>query len=606
MDTGLSFKIDRLLSRISIIDIVRDYSSKVSSSGSGKYMVSCPFHKDGQEQKPSMSVDDSKGVYYCFACGAKGNALSFIRDKMGYEFKESVKYLGKRFGVDVSEFFSPQNQKKIALSDKLYEVNQKAMNLYGKYLYSKNENGYLFPEAALYLKKRGISPSLAKKFKLGFAPPNWDALTLSMRNGGYDIRILLEAGLTNKSKNGKKYYDKFINRIIFPIIDGRGNVLGFGGRSIDATEPKYLNSPETKIFRKKYVLYGINHAIESIREKDEALIVEGYMDVIAAHLAGINNAVGTLGTAFGANHLRILSKHTKNIVFAFDNDEAGKRASFSAIEIAVSMGFNVYILPLKEAKDIDEYLSSHSKEDFDKVYSKKQTWYDYMLKVELEKFPNMTINEKVQASANLFTVVKSVQNGIARAEIIRYIAEKLGIEVSATVSEFNKYMKKQKVTVAIADNNTDEKSRPKENRAERELVYLLIINPKYISEVSKKLLPSDFDGVNAKEIYTRLISLEGDVEMYDALEVIGNASIAGRVKEYAMRNEYTVDVKRNIDDCVLAIKKRDIIEEQKAIDENIEDQEINWSENIDTLAQMLEKKISMNKRLMDNDKETRD
>lgn len=247
-------KLNSLLSRVSLVDILRD-KYKVVHRGGSQYFVQCPFHKDGQETHPSMSVDDSKGLYQCFTCGAKGNTITYLKEKEGMDFKEAVKYLGKRFSVDTSDFFSAKNSQKEQIYLESRRINRIACNFFGKNLLLKDKNGnYFYKEAVEYLKKRKIPFSIIKEFKIGYAPPSWNALIKSLSQNNITVQNLNTLGLVGISKNNPNhFYDNFVNRIMFPIINEREEVIGFGGRSIDGVEPKYLNYKEVWFLKRNHV-----------------------------------------------------------------------------------------------------------------------------------------------------------------------------------------------------------------------------------------------------------------------------------------------------------------------------------------------------------------
>ena len=252
MDNLFIEKLNNLLSRVSLVDILRD-RYKVIHRGGSQYTVQCPFHKDGQETNPSMSVDDAKGIYKCFTCGAKGNVITYLKEKENKSFKEAVQYLGNRFSVDVSGFFSAKTTQK----DKIYlesrRINRIACNFFGKSLFLKDKNGdYFYKDAEKYLKSRKIPFSIIKEFRIGYAPPSWNALMNALTENKITVNNMNILGLVSVSKNNPNhYYDTFVNRIMFPIINEREEIVGFGGRSIDGKEPKYLNSKESLIFKKK-------------------------------------------------------------------------------------------------------------------------------------------------------------------------------------------------------------------------------------------------------------------------------------------------------------------------------------------------------------------
>lgn len=576
LDNDFNSKLNDLLSQVSLIEIMRQYSAKVNSNGSGKYMVSCPFHKDGQEKKPSMSVDEQRGLYYCFTCGEKGNALSLVRAKMNYNFKEAVHYLGSRFGVNTSSFDSKKKGKKDTYTDKVFEANEYAMKLFGKLLLKKDLRGrYLNPKPVEYLKGRGMKYSSIRDFKLGFAVAKWDMLTRSMIKAGFSEELLINAGLIKKKNSS---FDRFINRIIFPIINERGKVLGFGGRIMGGSGPKYLNSPETPVFKKKRVLYGIHMAKDAIRQKDEALFVEGYMDVIACHQNGINTAVAALGTALTEEHIKYISRFTKNVCFAFDNDDAGNYAALSALKTALKNGLSPFVFRISSAKDLDEYLQKHDKRSFDILYKDKLRWYEFFFKLKQEEGEFSTLERKLEVLNDFFDLLRYVKNELAKSEIINFSAKAIDIDKEALKAEYDNFEKRG---TAYSLNAQIRKSAEKSGKgngqtddAEKELFYLLAIHPAYIKYAAGMIQPELLKNQYVKERYARFLfefeDKEPDkIEPFDIYEIVDNREIEKRIEERRQKKQYSIDVKKKIDDCINAIYRKRRDEERESCIEQL-------------------------------------
>ena len=343
--------IQDLLNRLDIVDVIERYVP-LKKAGAN-YVACCPFHN---EKSPSFTVSQSKQFYHCFGCGAHGTAIGFAMEHAGLSFVDAVEELARSIGVTVPQDASTQVQHKVAPD--LYEVMQTATRYYREQLKQS-------PRAIEYLKRRGLSGEVAAKFGIGYAPDGWQNLEAVFPN--YQDATLSETGLVIANDEGKRY-DRFRDRIMFPIINVRGQVIGFGGRVLDKGEPKYLNSPETPLFEKGRELYGLFQAQKAIRAEKMALVVEGYMDVVALAQLGVEYAVATLGTATTPFHIQKLLRLTEQVVFCFDGDSAGRRAAWRALENALPHlqdGKQLRFLFLPTEHDPDSYIREHGKEAFE-------------------------------------------------------------------------------------------------------------------------------------------------------------------------------------------------------------------------------------------------
>lgn len=351
--------IDDLLNRTDIVEVV---SSRVQLKKSGKnYTACCPFH---QEKTPSFSVNHEKQFYYCFGCGAGGNALGFIMDHDHLDFPSAIEELAKRAGVEVEREASNTPQKpRQAVDSPLYALLTAASDYYRNALKSHPQRD----AAVNYLKKRGVSGVIARDFALGFAPPGWDNLSKHLGGDSLQQKALIEAGLLVENAENQRRYDRFRDRIIFPIHDSRGRIIGFGGRVLGDDKPKYLNSPETPVFHKGQELYGLYEARKYNRQLNEIIVVEGYMDVIALAQQGLRNAVATLGTATSEEHIKRLFRVVPSILFCFDGDNAGRKAAWRALEATLSNlkdGQQARFLFVPDGEDPDSLIRSEGLEAF--------------------------------------------------------------------------------------------------------------------------------------------------------------------------------------------------------------------------------------------------
>jgi DNA primase len=359
--------IQDLLNRLDIVDVVERYVP-LKKAGAN-YMACCPFHG---EKTPSFSISPTKQFYHCFGCGAHGTAISFVMEYQGLGFVEAVEDLARSAGMTVPQEAVAEKQRSAQSAD-LAEVMLQATSYYREELKRA-------PKAIEYLKRRGLSGEVAARFGIGYAPPGWQNLRDVFPD--YDAKALVQAGLVIEGENGKRY-DRFRDRIMFPIINPRGAVIGFGGRVLDQGEPKYLNSPETPLFEKGQELYGLYQARKAIREADRVLVVEGYMDVVALAQNGIEYAVATLGTATTPTHVQKLLRQSDSIVFCFDGDAAGRKAAWRALENSlgqVADGKHLSFLFLPQGEDPDSYVRSAGKAAFEAMLGEALPLSQFLLR----------------------------------------------------------------------------------------------------------------------------------------------------------------------------------------------------------------------------------
>lgn len=572
MDNLFIEKLNSLLSRVSLVDILRD-KYKVVHRGGSQYFVQCPFHKDGQEANPSMSVDDSKGLYQCFTCGAKGNTITYLKEKEGMDFKDAVKYLGNKFSVDTSGFFSAKSSQKEQIYLESRRINRTACNFFGKNLLLKDKNGdYFYKDAVKYLKNRKMPFGIIKEFKIGYAPPSWDALIKSLSSNKISVKNMYVLGLVNASKNNPNhFYDNFVNRIMFPIINEREEIIGFGGRSIDGKEPKYLNSKESLIFKKKSCLYGINIAKKYILKEDEIILVEGYMDTIACHKMNIKNAVGSLGTAISEEHAIEIKKYTNNVVLALDGDEAGIKATQKAILILLKFDLKLTILSVKETKDLDEYFTIYNKDGFDNLYKNRLDWYDFIVETVIRgKEPNnLSIEEKLKIVNILYKYLNELKSETEKQMIISHIASKLSIDREAFNKDYINSFKENRDNKFLSYNSKNYVLKNKNIKTdnnfyyENSLIYLLALNPSLIKEAEREIGVDLFKKDITKEFYIRLLTLGKDATSEDALNILGNENIANRIK--SKENLYKDNIEEKLEELIIKMKSGDLDYKRKEL-----------------------------------------
>ncbi len=350
MENGsYSQAVEEIRSRCNIVDLISPVVP-LKRSGSN-FKGCCPFHK---EKTPSFVVSETRQTYHCFGCGEHGDAFKFIMKYYNRTFPEAVEQLAKQYGVEINTVYARQGKQK----EPYYEANRLAARFFFAGMAAKGSKGFE------YMTKRGITPQTIKKFGIGYAGESWTALTESLEKQGVTPEMMREISLCGQSRKSGRNYDYFRGRVIFPIINTQGKVIGFGGRVLDKSEPKYLNSNESLIFQKRQNLFGLNLTRSEIQKEGFAFIVEGYMDVVGLYQAGVKNVCASLGTALTEQQARLLSRYTKKVVLCYDADNAGRAAALKGIDVLRAAGLEVRVLHVEDGKDPDEYVRTHSRAEF--------------------------------------------------------------------------------------------------------------------------------------------------------------------------------------------------------------------------------------------------
>ena len=409
-----------------IVDVVSGYVS-LKQKGNN-YFGLCPFHK---EKSSSFSVSADKQMYYCFGCGASGNVYGFVMRMENYGFVEAVKHLADRIHYALPEpGYSEQYKKNAETRETLHEIHKKAARFYFDMLATKDGE-----MASDYIKARRVSEAAKRRFGIGFSPTGWTGLYKYLLDEGYDADTLALSGLIVPTKKGD-YVDRFHNRLMFPIFDVQGKVVGFGGRALGSDGAKYLNSPDTPIFDKSKNLYGINYA--RLARNEEIILVEGYMDVISLHQAGFANAVAALGTAFNENHVAQLKKYCKRVVLLFDSDEAGEKAALRAIPIAVAGGLHVRVLQLAGAKDPDEFITNFGAEAFVEAVGRATPYTAFQIACVRKKYDLSNTEQKVRFTTEAAAYIAGLTSSIERDAYLKDVARSSGLSESAIRTEVDK------------------------------------------------------------------------------------------------------------------------------------------------------------------------
>jgi DNA primase len=418
--------LDELVRRNDIVDVVSQYVHLTKKSGNNLFGL-CPFHS---EKTPSFSVNIERQIYHCFGCGAGGGVINFIREIENLTYVDAVHFLAKRAGLTVPDDTVSQEVRNRRA--RLLELNREAARFFYEAL--KSPGGEAARE---YLARRSITPDFATRFGIGFAPDSWSALSDAMIKSGYSTRDLLDAGLIKKSaKTRGGFYDTFRNRLMFPVIDVRGNVVGFSGRLLGDGEPKYLNSSDTPVFKKSAHLFGLNLAKKT--KLGTLLLVEGNIDVVKLHQAGFDGAVASLGTALAEEQVQLLSRYTKNVIIAYDGDAAGAKAAERALSLMEKSDRRVHVLRLKGAKDPDEFIEKFGRDAFANLLDNVENHIEYRITTLLGKHALETDEGRLGFLKEATQMLSNIPNAVEREIYAKRVAERAGVSSDAVLSEVKK------------------------------------------------------------------------------------------------------------------------------------------------------------------------
>ena len=495
--------LDEVIARTDLVDLVSE-SVRLTKKGSS-YWGCCPFHS---EKTPSFHVVPDRQIYKCFGCGKGGGAINFVMELENLSFREAVEVLAKRAGMQMPESVGPSADAR-QRREKLLELNRQAARAFHSWLYS--------PEGAqglAYLQKRGLSKATLTRFGLGFAPNSWDALIRELGKQGYDKRDLLDAGLAVNNKDGR-IYDRFRNRVMFPIIDVRGNVIGFGGRVMDDSTPKYLNSPDTPVYNKSRNIFALNIAKKT--KADRVILTEGYMDTISLHQAGFDSAVASLGTALTEEHAQLLSRYFKQAIISYDGDGAGVAAAQRAIPILEKAGLKVRVLRVTGAKDPDEFIKKYGRDAFARLLDKSENQVDYRLDQLRQKFDLEDDTQKVAFLQEAAQMLAGLHSAVEREIYGGHAAQTAGVSPETMAQEINRALKvrlrREKKQQERRDLSPASQMQPRsrglryENirsaRAEEGVLRLLLLDPDLLRE-AQGLTGAEFSSPLLGRAYDRL------------------------------------------------------------------------------------------------------
>jgi len=511
-------KLSEIKNTADIVDII---SEEVVLKKAGRnFLGLCPFHS---EKTPSFSVSPDKQIFYCFGCGTGGNIFSFLMKQHGLSFPEAAKNLAQRYGIEMpTQSLSPEQKKKLTERDDLFSANRLAMAYFQKTLQDHPEA----KKAQSYLKKRRITPEIIERFHLGYAPTGWEGLAGLFSKKRIPQAIALKSGLIVPRKNKSGFYDRFRGRIMFPIFDMSVQVIAFGGRVMDDTMPKYMNSPETPLYSKGRSLYGIHLARNKCREANTVYIVEGYFDLLALHQHGIENTVATLGTALTPEHVRILKGFVGTegkVVLVYDSDEAGLKAALRSIEIFDKGYVNAQILVLPAGHDPDSYIFESGADAFIAAAAKAKGIMSFLIDSAVAKH-DLTTDGKIRIIAELQRPLAAIQDSVDRSLYVKELAERIGIDEGAVLEKIRD----------IPERNTGKGDREQpfykgtlsaqapSKRIEQRIIAMMLQFPSILPEIRKRDMIERFDDDVLKSIGRTILKLsEGnDLQVSEMISLI--------------------------------------------------------------------------------------
>ncbi|WP_028992666.1 DNA primase [Thermoanaerobacter thermocopriae] len=489
--------IERVIEANDIIDVISEY---VELKKAGKeFKGLCPFHR---EKTPSFMVSQEKQVYHCFGCNASGNVVTFIMDIENLTFKEAIEFLADRVGITLEEVeLTEKEYQKKKLIGEICKVNKLA----AVYFYNKlfSEEGR---QALAYIRKRGLTEATIKKFGIGYSPPEGNGLLNFLKEKGYTENFLLKAGLLSQKNN--RYYDRFRNRVMFPIIDLKGNVIGFGGRAIDDSLPKYLNTPETEVFKKGKTLFAINFAKKT--QQDKFIIVEGYMDAISLHQAGIDCAVASLGTALTEDQAKLIKRYKRNVIIAYDADEAGVSAAIRGLDILDELNLNIKVLTIPEGKDPDEFIKKEGVEAFNQLIENAESLIEFKAKVYRKNLDLDNPQDRIVYVKKIAKDIANLSDEVKREVYISSVAKVAQIPENAVrteVSRFvNRKIRKNQKNMYMAGNIRHNIYSSNKISPEKYLIALILYDNDLYKRIKETITPDMLENVKLRPVFEEIMS----------------------------------------------------------------------------------------------------
>lgn len=577
--------IDEIRNSNDIVDVISQY---VVLKRSGRnFFGLCPFHK---EKSPSFSVSPDKQIFHCFGCGVGGNVIHFVSKIENLDFKPTLELLAERSGITLPTLENGEDANRLKLKEKVYQINKFTANYFHENLYKPTAK-----EAQGYVKKRKLDNNTLKTFSIGFST-NFDELYKALKGQGFTDEEILASSLVSKSQKGQ-FYDKFKERLMFPIKDVQDRVIAFGGRVLDDSKPKYINSPENIVYSKGRNLFGLNIAKKS--GKDKIIIVEGYMDAISLYQRGITNVVASLGTALTEAQGRLLRKYASQVIIGYDADGAGQAATIRGMEILQNLGCDIRILQLDgDAKDPDEYIIKYGSGRFEKCVENAISLVEFKVRTLKNTLKVETASDKIKFLNEIVKILSKVDNNIEREIYIDKISKEYGISKEAIYGEANKASKNNSQGIKVLQRPIGIKHTTKNSNEEvsealikrENMIISLLINPEINSyeQISKKINPEDFKlGVNKKIATILYEHFEKGNSNSDILSLFSEEELISHITSIMADDFEISDNKKAIEDLLNLYEKEKMLDEKTKILKKLENTDTTKEEAIE-----LEKRLS--------------
>jgi DNA primase len=557
--------------------LVSDYVT-LKKAGQRRFKALCPFHA---EKTPSFYVDGNKQLFYCFGCGVGGDSFKFLMLLEKVEFPEAVRMLAARHGIPApTGGWQEDREEKL-----LFEINEAACRFFRDRLRASTDEGL---RAREYLDKRGLKPATLERFQVGLAPDRWDGLKSHLVRKGFRERDLLRSGLLVRKEESGHTYDRFRNRIMFPIRGLSGQCIGFGGRILGNENPKYLNSPETPVFDKGRTLYGLDAARPTIRAEGTAILVEGYLDFLTLYQEGIESVTATLGTSFGAGHAKLLRRFADRVVVNFDPDEAGASATRRSLEVLIEQGFDVRILRLPEGEDPDAFVRREGASEYRDRLRDAPGFLDDLIREAARKNLGRGAEGRLQALREVLPYMAKIESSVIRLSFAGPLAEALGLDEDSVLAELRESLKRRRTS--LRDEIAQSVLGAKE--AECHLVRLLLENPVFREHALERIEPKDVEGSPASGIIAAVQQLDrtGAVVDYAGVNLLLEGDEERKLLARIGSSEQPLPSEQEGWGCLQALRQRQLSRELKLVQRELE-------KGIGPIDELLQRKMELGKKI---------
>ena len=541
-------KIAEIRASCSIVEVISSYAS-LTKAGTN-YKGLCPFH---EEKTPSFVVSEAKKIFHCFGCGASGDVFTFLMKFERMSFQSAVRQLAKRQGISLPEKeLSPEQRKRRSEREEQFSINQIAAQFYHEILLH-NQRG---KNAREYLQQRGIDTACITAFSLGFAPEGWNALLQHLKTRKISLVQAQNTGLIIPKGTGH-YYDRFRERIMFPIFNMARQIVGFGGRVIGAGEPKYLNSPESQLFNKRNQLYGLHVAAQQLVQHDEAILVEGYFDLLSLHQAGIKNVVAPLGTALTVQHIQLLKRYTANIITVFDADSSGEKAMIRSLTPFLEQGISPRMVLLPPGHDPDSFVRRRGAPAFAELVKNAVPLLDFVLDQTMKRFALDTAPGKIRASEEVIPLLRNIAHELERDLYIQKVAQALGIKEAYLSAKIEKQPRTTAAPPFSSQSSAPDPALAAAEKAERLIVELMLLHPDIIATVEENLFLEEFATPELLEVGRLLCSRyrqTGTITITDILHAVTDEHLKQFITEISLKENCGAAPLKILEDCIHRIR----------------------------------------------------